>query len=62
MHPRILAAARRVLLITNGASKAGVMGRAWAGGDARELPVRATRLPNATWLLDEAAAADISRA
>lgn len=56
IHPRLLAAARRVLVVSTGASKADVLGRAWAGGDVRELPVRATFLPNATWLLDEAAA------
>jgi 6-phosphogluconolactonase len=61
IHPRVLAAARRVLLVSTGASKADVLGRAWAGGDERELPVRATFLPNATWLLDEDAAANLPR-
>lgn len=59
MHPRVLAAARAVLVVATGASKAGVLGRALAGGDVRELPVRATMTPNATWLLDEAAAAGL---
>lgn len=57
MHPRVLAAARAVLVVAAGTSKADVLGRALAGGDVRELPVRATMTPNATWLLDEAAAA-----
>jgi 6-phosphogluconolactonase len=61
MHPRLLAAARRVLVVSTGASKADVLGRAWAGGDVRELPVRATFLPSATWLLDESAAANLPR-
>jgi 6-phosphogluconolactonase len=61
MHPRLLAAARRVLVVSTGASKADVVGRAWAGGDERELPVRATFLRNATWLLDEAAASNLPR-
>lgn len=62
LHPRLLAAAREVLVVTTGASKAANLGRAWTGDDARELPLRATRLPNAVWLLDEAAAAELSRA
>lgn len=59
MHPRVLAAARAILVVAAGASKADVLGRALAGGDVRELPVRATMTPNATWLLDEAAAASL---
>lgn len=61
MHPRVLAAARRVLVITTGGSKAASLGRAWTGDDVRELPVRAARLGTATWILDEAAAADLPR-
>lgn len=59
MHPRVLAAARRLLVITSGASKAPNLALAWTGDDVRALPLRATRLPNATWLLDEAAAAEL---
>ena len=58
MHPRLVAAARAVLVIAAGGSKAGNLGRAWTGDDVRELPVRAARLGTATWFLDEAAAAD----
>lgn len=61
MHPRVIAAAREVLLIAAGASKAGALGRAWTGDDLRELPVRAARLPGATWILDDAAAAELPR-
>lgn len=61
MHPRILAAARCVLVVSSGASKAAVLARAWAGEDVRELPVRATFLPSSTWVLDEAAAAELPR-
>jgi len=61
MHPRVLAAARAVLLITSGASKADRLADAWAGGDAREVPLRAARLPQATWIVDEAAASRIRR-
>jgi 6-phosphogluconolactonase len=61
MHPRIVGAARRVLVVAAGGSKAGPLGRAWTGDDVRELPVRATRLASATWMLDEAAAAQLPR-
>jgi 6-phosphogluconolactonase len=52
MHPRLLAPAREVLVVTTGASKAANVGRAWTGDDVRELPVRAARLPTAVWILD----------
>jgi 6-phosphogluconolactonase len=59
MHPRVLPAAREVLVVTTGASKAAHLGDAWTGDDVRSLPLRATRLPGAVWILDEAAAADL---
>lgn len=59
LHPRVLASARAVLVVTAGAGKAANLGRAWTGDDARELPVRAARLGTATWILDEAAAAEL---
>ena len=59
MHPRLVSAARQVVLATAGAQKAPILARALAGGDPRELPVRVAAGPNATWLLDEAAAADL---
>lgn len=61
LHPRLVAAARSVLVVTAGASKAANLGRAWSGHDLRALPVRAARLPTATWVLDEAAASAIPR-
>ncbi len=61
LHPRVLAAARSVLLVATGASKADHLGRAWTGDDVRELPVRAARLGTATWILDDAAAADLPK-
>ena len=61
MHPRVMAAARRVLLVTSGAAKAGMLAQAWTGDDVLELPIRAARVPNATWLVDEAAAAELPR-
>jgi len=61
MHPDVVAAARCVLVVSSGASKAAVLGRAWGGDDAREVPVRMTMATNATWILDEAAATDLPR-
>lgn len=62
LHPRALAAARAILVVAGGGSKAANLGRAWTGDDARELPVRAARLGSATWLLDVAAAAELPQA
>ena len=59
MHPRMVTAARLAILATAGAQKAPILARALAGGDPRELPVRVAAGPNATWLLDVAAAADL---
>ncbi len=61
MHPDVVAAARSVLVVSTGASKAAVLGRAWGGDDVRELPVRLTMATNSTWILDDAAAADLPR-
>ena len=61
INPRLVAAARQVVVVTSGATRAGLLARAWDGGDVRELPVRATLLPQATWVLDEAAAAELPR-
>jgi 6-phosphogluconolactonase/glucosamine-6-phosphate isomerase/deaminase len=61
LHPDVLGAARSVLVVSSGPSKAAVLGRAWGGDDERELPIRATMSANATWILDEAAAADLPR-
>jgi 6-phosphogluconolactonase len=59
LNPRAISTARRVLVVAGGASKAASLGRAWTSDDARELPVRAARVPSATWLLDGAAAAEL---
>jgi 6-phosphogluconolactonase len=61
LHPRVLGAARSVVVVTAGASKAVNLGRAWTGDDKRELPVRAARLGTATWILDDAAAAELPK-
>ncbi len=61
MNPGVVTAAREVLVVAAGSSKAANLGRAWSGDDVRELPVRAARLGTATWILDEAAAAQLPR-
>jgi 6-phosphogluconolactonase len=62
LNPALVAAARTVLVTTTGAAKAANLARAWMGdADPRELPVAATLLPTATWLLDDEAAAGIVR-
>ncbi|MEI7742185.1 MAG: 6-phosphogluconolactonase [Chloroflexota bacterium] len=61
LNPRVIAAARRILVVAGGASKAANLGRAWTGDDLRAVPVAATRRSNATWLLDAAAAAELPR-
>lgn len=59
LHPRLLAAAHAVLVATSGPAKAGVLARALAGGNPREVPLRLTLTPNATWVVDAAAGADL---
>jgi 6-phosphogluconolactonase len=59
INPSLVRAARSVLVVTAGAGKADVLARVWAGGDPRELPLRTTLAANATWLVDEAAAANL---
>jgi 6-phosphogluconolactonase len=59
LHPRMVAAARAVLLVSTGSGKAGPLAKAWADGDAREIPARAAKRAGATWLLDDAAAAQL---
>ncbi len=61
LTPRVVAAARRVVVVTAGAAKADVLARAWSEGDVRELPLRTTRRAGAIWMLDEAAAAALPR-
>ncbi len=62
LAPTILPAARRVLPIAAGAGKAAVLARVLgAPGPVAELPARLARLPQAIWLLDPAAAAELPR-
>jgi len=62
LNPAVIAYARNVLVVAFGADKAPVIADILEGeGDARELPARLAARPGATWILDEAAAARLSR-
>jgi 6-phosphogluconolactonase len=57
LHPRILDAARRPVIVVHGAAKAAIVARIFGPRtDARELPAQAARRRGATWILDEGAA------
>jgi 6-phosphogluconolactonase len=58
LNPRLLGAAERLLVMVAGAAKAAVVAQALrADGPPAEPVARLARRANATWLLDEAAAA-----
>jgi 6-phosphogluconolactonase len=55
--PRVLAAARELLVLAAGAGKADAVARALAQeGDVQRTPSRLAARPGATWLVDGAAA------
>jgi 6-phosphogluconolactonase len=61
LHPRILDAARRVVVVAVGESKADAIGRVLGERfDPRALPAQAARRSGATWVVDAAAAARLS--
>jgi 6-phosphogluconolactonase len=61
MAPRILPAAGAVLVMSAGESKSDVIAAILAGPrDPARLPAQVAILPNATWLLDEAAASGVA--
>ena len=58
MNPAVVAAARRVLVLVTGSSKAPVIGDIFGPDrDPRRWPAQLALLEGATWILDEAAAA-----
>jgi 6-phosphogluconolactonase/glucosamine-6-phosphate isomerase/deaminase len=60
LNPAVLGVARSVLMVTSGAAKAEVVGRIFTGErDVRALPAQLVRRPGATWILDDAAAAQL---
>jgi 6-phosphogluconolactonase len=62
MHPGVIAAARGVLVVSTGASKADVLAEVFGPiRDVRRWPAQLTLHDRCTWILDEAAAARIPR-
>lgn len=60
LNPAVVGAARSVLVVSHGASKAEILGQILRGPrDPRRLPAQLARRRGATWLLDVAAARDV---
>jgi 6-phosphogluconolactonase len=60
LNPAVVTAARRVLVVVNGAAKADVLGRVFGSTrDPNVLPAQLARRDGATWIVDEAAAANL---
>jgi 6-phosphogluconolactonase len=62
LNPAVVRVARRVLVVAHGTGKAEVIGRIFApDGDASALPAKLALRDGSTWILDEAAAAQLPR-
>jgi 6-phosphogluconolactonase len=62
LNPRVLDVARRIIVVSHGAAKAGVIAEVLGPvRDERRWPAQLARRPGATWVLDEAAASAIGR-
>ena len=62
LNPRILAAARAVIVVAHGAAKAEVLAAVLGPElDERRWPAQLARRSGATWILDEAAASALAR-
>ena len=62
MHPAIVSAARDVLMVVGGASKADILADVLGPiREPRRWPAQAARLERATWILDDEAAARLPR-
>jgi 6-phosphogluconolactonase/glucosamine-6-phosphate isomerase/deaminase len=60
LNPRVVAVARQVLVVVQGAAKADVIAQVFGPRlDPRELPAQLARREDAVWVLDEAAAAGL---
>lgn len=60
LNPRVVAAARGVLVMASGAGKAAILRQVLVGPrDVRRLPAQYARRVGATWLLDRAAAGEL---
>ena len=62
LNPAIVTAAREVLVVAHGAGKAAIIDGVLRGDvDVRRWPAQLTRRAGATWIVDEAAAANLHR-
>jgi 6-phosphogluconolactonase len=62
LNPAVVSVAERVLVVTHGAGKAAVLGEIFGPEvDPRRWPAQLTRREGATWIMDEAAAANLPR-
>jgi 6-phosphogluconolactonase/glucosamine-6-phosphate isomerase/deaminase len=62
LNPRVLEKARRLLVVSHGASKAAVLADILGSEpDVRRLPAQLARREGAAWILDEAAAAQLAK-
>jgi 6-phosphogluconolactonase len=62
LNPRVVAAARAVVVVVHGTAKAAILGDVLGGEiDERRWPAQIARREGATWIVDEAAASAIHR-
>lgn len=62
LHPAILGVARRIIVVSHGATKAPILAEVLGPErDERRLPAQLARRAGATWILDEAAASALRR-
>lgn len=62
LHPSLVEAARQVLVVVHGESKAALLAKVFGEvRDVRRWPAQLARRAGATWIVDEAAAADLPR-
>ncbi len=62
LHPMVVTVAREVLVVVNGAGKAATLREVLRGPlDPARLPATLARRSGATWIVDEAAAAELGR-
>ena len=62
LNPRVLDVARRIIVVVHGAAKASILAEILGPErDERRWPAQLARQPNATWIIDEAAASALDR-
>ena len=62
LNPRVLDAARRIIVVSHGAAKAPILAEVLGPGrDERRWPAQLARRGGATWVLDEGAASALDR-